>query len=109
ITVQHDISTVLEDVRDGVVDSGWEDVWVSCYKEGHTSVHGKLRISKSAGGVTFDVREGIEWSGSSAAEFKVACSSLDIKPTLVRLPKQTYGPPNSQKVSFPTHYGITSG
>jgi proteasomal ATPase-associated factor 1 len=66
ITVQHDISTVLEDVRDGIVDSGGEDVWVSCYKEGQTSVHGKLHISKSIGGVVFDAREGIEWSGASA-------------------------------------------
>jgi proteasomal ATPase-associated factor 1 len=75
ITVQHDISGVIEDVRDGIVQEGWEDVWVSCYCEGKPSVHGKLRISRthlsgseSVGGtaVAYDARDGIEWHGSSA-------------------------------------------
>jgi hypothetical protein len=65
VTVQHDISTVIEDVRDGIVSNGWEDAWVSCYHEGKISVHGKVRISRTPGGVSFDARDGIEWQGAS--------------------------------------------
>jgi uncharacterized protein YjlB len=65
VTVQHDISAVIEDVRDGIVTNGWEDAWVSCYHEGKTSVHGKVRISRLPGGVSFDARDGIEWHGAS--------------------------------------------
>ena len=40
--IQHDFQTVISDVRDGVVTS--EDVWLSCYKTGQQSVHGKVRV-----------------------------------------------------------------
>lgn len=78
ITVQHDISLVIDDVRDGVVGNEWEDIWVSCYHEGRPSVHGKVRISRSNDnphGVAFEARSGVEWLGTSTVcgfkKFKV--------------------------------------
>lgn len=68
ITVQHDISNVIEDVRDAVVSNGWEDIWASCYLEGRPTIHGKVRIARSDGqahGISFEARDGIQWQGSS--------------------------------------------
>ena len=65
ITVQHDINTVIDDIRDGSVASGSEDAWISCYLDGHESVHGKLHISKEPGGVMFEARQGVQWQGST--------------------------------------------
>jgi hypothetical protein len=66
ITVQHDLSNVIDDVRDGIGSNGWEDIWVSCYLENRPSTHGKLRITRSSDGVSFEARDGIQWQGSSA-------------------------------------------
>lgn len=74
ITVQHDLSNVIDDVRDGVASNGWEDVWVSCYLEGRPSTHGKLRIARSDHGVSFEARDGIQWQGSSAVGTLAQCN-----------------------------------
>jgi len=129
VTVQHDISTVIEDVRDGLVAEGWEDIWVSCYHEGKTSIHGKVRISRSAVGISFEPREGIEWHGTSTvrkpaelfviiidhifhtsplhnsaiislqAEFRVACPGLNVPAKPIRLPKHVYKSTDPLQVS----------
>ena len=44
INAQHDFNTVIADVQDGTVRQ--EDFWVSCYKKGETSVHGKVEVRK---------------------------------------------------------------
>jgi hypothetical protein len=77
ITVQHDLSNVIDDVRDGVASNGWEDVWVSCYLEGRPSTHGKLRITRSdeyAHGVSFEARDGVQWQGSSTVSTPIQCN-----------------------------------
>ncbi|CAG7852858.1 SubName: Full=Uncharacterized protein {ECO:0000313/EMBL:CCA72930.1} [Serendipita indica DSM 11827] len=84
ITVQHDITVVMDDVRDGVVTSGSEDVWISCYLQGHESVHGKLRISKEPSGVSFHAMQGVEWQGSTTVSTNPSLSkkitAFDISP-----------------------------
>lgn len=45
VTVQHDIGTVMDEVKQGTVLA--EDAWVSCYLQGATSVHGKTSVSLS--------------------------------------------------------------
>jgi hypothetical protein len=42
-TIQDDFTTVLSEVHAGIIPS--ENIWLSCYKEGETSVHGKVAIS----------------------------------------------------------------
>ncbi len=39
-TLQHDFQSVIQDVLDGVVPD--DKFWVSCYKLGEPSVHGKV-------------------------------------------------------------------
>jgi proteasomal ATPase-associated factor 1 len=43
VTVQHDMLDVISDVDSGA--AAMEDVWVSCYKAGEPSIHGKVRVS----------------------------------------------------------------
>lgn len=42
-TIQPDFEVLVNDVRDGLVPE--ETFWLSCYKAGEPSVHGKVRLS----------------------------------------------------------------
>ena len=42
-TIQDDFTTVLSEVHAGIIPS--ENVWLSCYKDGEPSVHGKIAVS----------------------------------------------------------------
>lgn len=42
-TIQDDFTTVLSEVHAGVIPS--EDIWLSCYKDGEPSIHGKISVS----------------------------------------------------------------
>ena len=58
VTIQHDFETVIADVRDGTVVS--EDFWISCYKSGEISVHGKVKASMDNGQLEMNNREGVK-------------------------------------------------
>lgn len=65
VTVQHDAPTVISEVDSGLIAS--EDIWVSCYKTGEPSVHGKVRVSLDEYDrslVRFDARDGVDMSRS---------------------------------------------
>lgn len=59
VNVQHDFQNVIADVQDGLAP---EDFWVSCYKTGSTSVHGKVRVTKEGGDVQLASRLGVEFT-----------------------------------------------
>lgn len=42
-TIQHDFQSIIQDVHDGLVPD--DRFWVSCYKAGETSVHGRAIAS----------------------------------------------------------------
>jgi proteasomal ATPase-associated factor 1 len=42
-TIQDDFTTVLYEVHAGLVPS--ENIWLSCYKDGQPSVHGRIAVS----------------------------------------------------------------
>lgn len=42
-TIQHDFQAVVKDVHDGLVPN--DHFWISCYKDGEPSVHGKAVAS----------------------------------------------------------------
>jgi hypothetical protein len=42
-TIQDDFTTVLSEVHAGIIPS--EDIWLSCYKDGEPSIHGKISVS----------------------------------------------------------------
>ena len=42
-TIQDDFTTVLSEVHAGIIPS--ENIWLSCYKDGEPSIHGKISVS----------------------------------------------------------------
>ncbi len=42
-TIQDDFTTVLSEVHAGIIPS--ESIWLSCYKDGESTIHGKVAIS----------------------------------------------------------------
>jgi hypothetical protein len=42
-TIQDDFATVLSEVHAGIIPS--ENIWLSCYKDGEPSTHGKVYVS----------------------------------------------------------------
>ena len=42
-TIQDDFTTVLSEVHAGITPS--ESIWLSCYKDGESSIHGKISAS----------------------------------------------------------------
>jgi hypothetical protein len=42
-TIQDDFTTILSEVHAGIIPS--ESVWLSCYKDGEPSVHGKIAVN----------------------------------------------------------------
>lgn len=62
VTVQHDFDDVISDVRDGILPS--ESFWLSCYKTGEPSVHGKVHASlddRDRNLVRFENHGGVEF------------------------------------------------
>ena len=62
-TIQHDFQTgIIKDVLEGVVPE--DKFWVSCYKSGEPSVHGKVSITLddlNRDLVHFEARDGVEF------------------------------------------------
>lgn len=66
-TIQHDFQAAISDVRDGTSSS--EDIWISCYLKGATSVHGKATVSPHEGGdsaFVLEARDGLEITATSS-------------------------------------------
>ncbi|TFK50371.1 WD40 repeat-like protein [Heliocybe sulcata] len=95
VTIQPTLQTVLDDVRSGLVIN--EDIWISCYRLGSTSVHGKVRLSlneKDRSQVSLDARDGVEINSLGGSSYTVACPSLSIAPTRIAFPRQTFSDPD---------------
>ena len=61
-TVQHDFQTVVKDVLDGLVPE--DTFWVSCYKQGEPSVHGKATATldeRDRNLVLYEGRDGVQF------------------------------------------------
>ncbi|KAG8924494.1 hypothetical protein FRC02_010398 [Tulasnella sp. 418] len=103
VTLQHDIQTVIDDVRQGITSEG-EDVWISCYLNGRPSVHGKAKISPaSEGEVSIEGREGVQLKRIGGGVYSAACPSLDIGETILKSPKATLGEVKSQQIPKAIH------
>ncbi|KLO13392.1 WD40 repeat-like protein [Schizopora paradoxa] len=85
VNVQHDFQTVIADVQDGLDP---EDFWVSCYKTGSASVHGKVRVTKEDGEVHLASRQGVEFIRGQRSLHTAACPDLSIPPTRIRVPRR---------------------
>lgn len=59
-TVQHTLPSVASEIYNAVIPS--ELVWLSCYRHGEPSVHGKIRLSldeEDRGKINFEGKEGV--------------------------------------------------
>lgn len=97
-TVQPDFESLITDVKDGIVPE--EKFWVSCYKTGEESVHGKVHLAlneRNRDLVEYEGQGGIQFTGNDLKrEYTVACPSLGIIPTKVAVPAKTYADPLPQ-------------
>ena len=62
-SVQPDFETSVSDVRDGIVPE--ETFWLSCYKAGEKSVHGKVHVSLNERD-----RNTVDYEGSGGVAFR---------------------------------------
>ncbi|KAL5483610.1 hypothetical protein ACEPAI_8842 [Sanghuangporus weigelae] len=91
--IQHDFQNVISDVRDGTVVA--EDIWLSCYKTGSQSVHGKVRVGlgerrgEQSGTRTVELvdRDGVHLERGDRGNYIASCDALSIPPTSLRVPR----------------------
>ena len=61
ITIQETFPVVVSEIRDGTHAA--EDIWLSVYLDGETSVHGRVRVTEGEedkGDVELTARDGVE-------------------------------------------------
>lgn len=89
VALQPDFANVIADVRDGTVDS--EDIYLSAYKSGSPSVHGKVSVflDSSSSVPSLEARDGVELERSGTHAFTASCSALNVSKTMLRVPRQT--------------------
>ncbi|KAI0731153.1 WD40 repeat-like protein [Earliella scabrosa] len=95
-TVQHDFQSVIQEIVDGLVPD--DKFWVSCYKLGEPSVHGKAGASldeRNRDLVLYEGHGGVEFKDHGKSTFVVSCPSLDIPETRLAVPSGSY-PPSSE-------------
>ncbi|WVQ78259.1 hypothetical protein IAT38_000343 [Cryptococcus sp. DSM 104549] len=92
VDIQHDATAVFDDVEQGVV--GKEDIWISAYHRGQTSVHGKALVEfQEGGGSTLTPREGVQVEKLSKTSFTVSVPALGIVGRAIQFPRQIIHPP----------------
>jgi proteasomal ATPase-associated factor 1 len=90
IALQHDFASVFADVRDNTVVA--EDIYLSCYRPGSQSIHGKVTVSKdetAPDALVLESRGGVELTRSGSHTFSVSCPALSISETSLHAPYQT--------------------
>ena len=117
-TVQHDFEAVVTDVREGTVP--FEDFWISCYHQGESSVHGKIRAEldeKDRHLVLLKGRDGVQIEQGDQVcfgsrftvpsrysrndfvlvkhSYLVSCPQLCVTKTRVVVPSRTYASPKT--------------
>ncbi|KAI0629277.1 WD40 repeat-like protein [Trametes polyzona] len=106
-TVQHDFQDVVKDVADGLVPE--DTFWVSCYKFGEPSIHGKAVATldeQDRNLIRYEGREGIRFKDEGG--YSVACPALGIQNARVIVPSGTYpNPPDTRKQSQITAFDVS--
>jgi proteasomal ATPase-associated factor 1 len=108
VTIQHDFQTVMSDVRDNVILQ--EDVWLSCYKTGESSLHTKLSIAKDAGDIIMSPAEpacGLEFEKLGSTRYSATYAPLGIQNVVLRAPRQLIDTNIEQKPSKVTAFDIS--
>ena len=92
-TIQDDFTTVFSEVHAGIIPS--ENVWLSCYKDGEPSVHGKIAVSlheKDRDRVELVGTGGVELTRRSQVSIQVLGGNHSLIPRSIVLSSADFGP-----------------
>jgi hypothetical protein len=89
VALQPDFANVIADVRDGSIVS--EDIYLSGYKVGSPSVHGKVNVYKEDDSrePQLESRDGVDFRSSGTHSFIASVPGLGIADATLRVPRQT--------------------
>ncbi|CAL1716002.1 unnamed protein product [Somion occarium] len=93
-TIQHDFEAVISDVQEGIIPD--DSFWVSFYKSGEPSVHGKVHLTldeENRDLVRFEGRGGVVFEHRGGRDYYVACPTLSVPETRVVVPSRQYSDP----------------
>ncbi|KZV65401.1 WD40 repeat-like protein [Peniophora sp. CONT] len=100
-TVQDTFPDVLNEVHNGTIIA--EDIWLSCYKSGEPSVHGKVGTGLHAvdrGTVELSGRDGVQFERVQDFKYRARCETLGVD-TQMLLPVQSYADPVRSETKLP--------
>ncbi|WWC69689.1 uncharacterized protein I206_103632 [Kwoniella pini CBS 10737] len=110
VDIQHDTLNVFDDVEQGIINS--EDIWISGYKFGETSIHGKakIKLSERGGSEIIPRDNNVEIERINKTQFKVSIPKLLIQNRTIKFPKQIIYPPykKSSNLDAPLHINSIS-
>ncbi|KAF8273509.1 WD40-repeat-containing domain protein [Lactarius quietus] len=101
-TIQDDFTTVLSEVHAGIIPS--ENIWLSCYKDGEPSVHGKVAISlheQDRDRIELTGVSGVELTRTSQFRYTARCSGLGIDSVEFISPTEVYADPSRSDERHP--------
>ncbi|RDX54238.1 WD40 repeat-like protein [Lentinus brumalis] len=108
-TLQHDFQSVIQDVLDGVVPD--DKFWVSCYKLGEPSVHGKVTATlddRDRNKVLFRGHDGVALKEYGKKVYAVSCPSLETPETRVAIPSASFpNPADGRKSTQITSFDVS--
>ncbi|KAI0277045.1 WD40-repeat-containing domain protein [Russula aff. rugulosa BPL654] len=112
-TIQDDFTTVLSEVHAGIIPS--ENIWLSCYKNGEPSVHGKISVSlheQDRDRVELVGRGGVELTRKTQFRYTARCSGLGINYVDFISPSEVYADPSHSDEKRPRQipsFAISNG
>jgi proteasomal ATPase-associated factor 1 len=89
--LQHDFVHVFADLRDHTIPS--EDIFLSCYKSGVPSVHGKVNTSldvSAPSDILLEPREGVDLKRVYSHSFLAGRPAFGIENTTLCVPRQSF-------------------
>ncbi|KAI0254497.1 WD40-repeat-containing domain protein [Lactifluus subvellereus] len=101
-TIQDDFTTVLSEVHAGLVPS--ENIWLSCYKDGEPSIHGKIAVSlheRDRDRVELVGTGGVELTRTSQFRYTARCLGLGIDSVDFVTPTEVYADPSHSDERHP--------
>ncbi|KAJ8519823.1 hypothetical protein ONZ45_g3258 [Pleurotus djamor] len=105
VTIRLDFTSVISDVQSGIVP--YDSFWLSCYKEGSSSVHGKVKAELDDDDprrekVKFTGQEGVSLASTEGnPSYLASCPALSIVNTPLSLPIQEYEDPKKSHIDNP--------
>ncbi|KAJ3556612.1 hypothetical protein NM688_g1932 [Phlebia brevispora] len=90
-TIQTDFQTSIDDVFNGLVPE--DKFWLSCYKTGEQSVHGKVHLTlneRDRNLVDYEGVDGVEFAKEQGDKYTASCASLGISHTHLAAATSSY-------------------